>query len=95
MTKNKIYCFINSIIEIGYNVVAFAEDGKKLAGHFSSTKEWAMHDIGINSTWKHEKYREKYPDDYELIWLEETDDNFQEIIDMINKANPKTLVNII
>lgn len=85
--KGKIYCFVNAISSIGYHVVAFAEDGKGLAGHCSSNEGWAKHDIGINSDWKHEKYKEKYPEGYELIWLEETDENFQEIMDMINEAN--------
>ena len=81
---NKIYCFVNTINSMGYIVIAVAEDGKALAGHCSSNVGWAKHDIGIDSNWKHEKYKEKYPEGYELIWLEETDDNFQEIIDMIN-----------
>jgi hypothetical protein len=68
---NKIYCFINSQMEWGdVVVVALAEDGECVGSHISSNESWAMHDIGINSDWKHEEYRKHYPDGYELIWLE-------------------------
>lgn len=68
---NKIYCFINGGSEGWYNVLALAEDGHCLAGHLSSNKYWAIHDIGINSDWKHEQYKEHYPDGYELVWLDD------------------------
>ena len=83
----KIYCFVNEINSVGYIVTAYAEDGKHLAGHCSSSKGWAMHDIGINSNWKHDRYKEKYPKGYELIWLEPEDERFQGVINMINKKH--------
>ena len=74
----KIFCFVNGGFgRMGGEVAAVAEDGEHLASHFSSNEGWAKHDIGINSDWKHDKYKAKYPDGYELVWLspEETDTN--------------------
>lgn len=48
---------------------ALAEDGIGLAGHLSSNRMYVKHDMGINSRWKHEIYREYYPDGYELVDL--------------------------
>lgn len=50
--------------------IAVAEDGTVLAGHISSSKGFAIHDMGINSEWKHNKYKEHYPDGYELEWID-------------------------
>lgn len=69
MNTPKIFCFINSGSPGWYNVVAMSEDGDCLAGHTSSSDSWAMHDIGINSDWKHDLYKAKYPEGYELVWL--------------------------
>lgn len=71
---NKIFCFINGESSIGVFPLALAEDGTCLANHCSSNECWAMHDIGINSDWKHDKYKEHYPEGYELIWLEKKED---------------------
>lgn len=65
----KIFCFINSGSPGWYSVVALSEDGECVAEHVSSTEGWARHDIGIGSDWKHEKYKVKYPEGYELVWL--------------------------
>lgn len=70
----KIFCFIQSGSGTDFiNVMAICEDGHVLANHLSSSKLWAMHDIGINSDWKHEKYKEHCPDGYEVVWLEADD----------------------
>ena len=77
---SKIYCFVNSGKGTEWqSVMALAEDGNCLAGHLSSNKYWAMHDIGINSDWKHEHYKEHYPNGYELVWLDDpvSDDGFK------------------
>lgn len=50
--------------------IALAEDGTYLAGHISSDTEWAKHDIGLTSDWKHDLYRAHYPDGYEVEWVE-------------------------
>lgn len=51
---------------------ALAEDGVCLASHLSSDKYFSMHDMGLHSDWKHDKYREHYPDGFELEWVEES-----------------------
>lgn len=87
---SKIYCFINGKIQgIGdLSVVALAEDGEQLAGHVSSSESYAKHDIGINSTWKHDKYKAHYPDGYELVWLTEEECNTNtEFLALIEKLN--------
>lgn len=87
----KIFCFINSVSSIGYDVVALSEGGKPLAGHISSTEWYAKHDIGMTSDWKHDKYKEEYPDGYELIWLtrEELESNseFQKALQIANNES--------
>ena len=70
---NKIYCFINSSSPSFIHVVALGDDGKVLAGHSSSTEGWAKHDIGITSDWKHDSYKEHFPDGYELEWVDSKD----------------------
>ena len=50
--------------------IALAEDGTALVGHVSSSKEWVKHDMGLNSTWKHDIYNHHYPDGYELVWVD-------------------------
>jgi hypothetical protein len=67
---NKIYCFVNGGSPYFLNVLALADDGHVLAGHASSSEYWAMHDIGVNSDWKHNLYKEHFPNGYELVWLD-------------------------
>lgn len=71
MDKPKIFAFINGNRNTDcLRVAALSEDGHFLAEHLSSNEDWAQHDIGINSDWKHEYYRKHYPDGYDLIWVE-------------------------
>lgn len=65
----KIFCFIQAMNQFGYIVIAIAEDGEVLAEHCSSSEGYAKHDIGINSNHKHDQYKKKYPDGYEVEWL--------------------------
>ena len=63
---------------IGY---ALAEDGNCIASHYSSGRNWAKHDMGITSDWKHEVYEKHYPDGYELEWIDFEDlDNHAEYL---------------
>lgn len=55
---------------IGY---AVAEDGEGLASHLSSGEGYARHDMGITGTWKHDAYAAKYPDGYDLVWVDDVD----------------------
>lgn len=68
----KIFCFINSGKGTDWIIViALCEDGRCLANHCSSNEYWAMHDIGIESDWKHDDYKKNCPEGYELIWIED------------------------
>lgn len=71
MGKKKIYVFINGGSPGWYSVMALSEDGYYLAGHISSNKGWAKHDIGLTSNWKHDHYDEAYSDGWELEWVEQ------------------------
>lgn len=67
----QIFCWVNSGADTTSQVVmAMAEDGVVLANHLSSSSEWAMHDIGYNSDWKHDLYRQHYPHGYVLVWVD-------------------------
>lgn len=58
--------------EGGSFVVSYAitkDNNEVLASHLSTNLEWAKHDMGVNSDWKHDVYMEKFPNGYELIWL--------------------------
>lgn len=49
---------------------ALSEDGELLASHYSSCGGWSPHDMGIQSNWKHDLYEMKYPDGYDLEWID-------------------------
>jgi len=57
---------------IGY---ALAEDGMCLAQHLSSNVDFSKHDMGLWSNWKHENYNKYYPDGWELVWIDDADNN--------------------
>jgi hypothetical protein len=69
--KPRIFAFVNGGIPGLLHVVALAEDGSCLAGHGSSNVEWARHDIGIGSDWKHDLYAAHYPAGYEVEWVDD------------------------
>lgn len=68
------------------SVVGLSEDGVVLAGHCSSHVAWAKHDIGVTSDWKHENYREAYPNGFEVIWVDDPQSH-PECKAAIDKAN--------
>jgi hypothetical protein len=84
----KIFCFIQAVNQFGYIVMAIAEDGEVLAEHCSSSEGYAKHDIGVNSNWKHDEYKKKYPHGYELEWLNTdqlgTHAGFQKAVELNN-----------
>lgn len=57
---------------VGY---ALAEDGEGLCSHLSSSVEFSKHDMGLTSDWKHEIYTKKYPEGFELIWLDDAEND--------------------
>lgn len=74
--KKKIYCFINVTYASGDMLVeSLCEDGTFLSQHFSSSVSFAKHDIGINSDWQHDKYKEHCPEGFELIWVDDPEDS--------------------
>jgi hypothetical protein len=68
--KPKVFCFVNSGAGTDWqHVIAVAEDGEALAGHVSSSKAFAMHDI--TSEAKQGRFRAKYPDGCEVVWMDD------------------------
>lgn len=54
---------------------ALAEDGQGLASHLSSNIDFAKHDMGLTSDWKHDHYAKCYPDGYELEWVDDPENH--------------------
>ena len=100
---NKIYVFGIYTGDSSYgDVTGFAvdklivdpEDGvtklNSIAGHWSSGENWCKHDMGITSDWKHDTYKELYPDGYELVWLGcflDMEDAYNIVVDRIQNDN--------
>lgn len=77
--KPKIY-IISTTYADGYLGFAVAADGTGLASHFSSSRLWLKHDMGLTleSNLKHRTYRSHYPQGYELVdYLSATDDELK------------------
>ena len=57
----------------GGDVIGFAlaEDGTGLGEHLSSSVEFAKHDMGLTSDWKHEIYEAHAPHGYTLEWVDD------------------------
>jgi hypothetical protein len=72
MNKPKIYltAIPGGIGDGDYIGQALAEDGTGICRHLSSSLEFAKHDMGLTSDWKHEHYKKYYPDGYELEWVD-------------------------
>ena len=67
----KIYVFVNGRWGNDCIGLALAEDGHCLGSHLSSSEMWSRHDMGLTSDWKHDGYKEHYPDGYELEWVDD------------------------
>lgn len=70
----KIYGFVNGGSPGWYVVEALSEDGDFLAQHVCSTPAYGPHDIGVVGTLQHEKYEKAYPEGFEVIWIDDVDD---------------------
>lgn len=82
---DKIYVFAINTGKSSYGIIRDAEptgdvmgyavtkDFAEITSHFSSGVNWSKHDMGITSDWKHDIYKQTYPNGYELIWLGEFD----------------------
>jgi hypothetical protein len=84
---DKIYCFINGGSPGFLCVVALAEDGTGICSHLSSNIMYAKHDIGISSDWKHDLYKNHYPNGYELEWIDNEDIHTHEGLEIAFKRN--------
>ena len=69
--KAKIFAFANGSDSFGVYCVAIDEEGHGLAGHICSHAGFGPHDMGVTSNWKHDKYAEKFPDGFEVIWVDD------------------------
>lgn len=81
--KPKIYLFVSGSYKNRKDVLGtgIAEDGTVLSGHFSSSIDFLKHDLGLTSTWKHDKYKAHYQEGYELVWLDDGNDLPKEVIE--------------
>jgi len=71
--KSKIYVYaISDVTGFGdFCGMALAEDGTFLTSHISSNLYFVHHDMGVfKSDWKHDIYDKKYPDGWELEWID-------------------------
>ena len=70
LPKIFIWCEKHSLVdESQYGAYATAEDGTALAEHWSSSKVWVRHDMGVTSSKKHKAYEEHYPAGYQIVDL--------------------------
>ena len=65
----KVYVFLNGGGPGLYHCIGLAEAGTVLAQHGRTTEEYAPHDLGVTSDWKHDLYREHYPDGFEVEFV--------------------------
>ncbi len=91
--KTKIYLACFPAAGWGKNDVigyALGEDGQGLASHLSSNIDYSKHDMGLTSDWKHEVYKEVYPEGYELIWIDDADNDERWLKAIeLNKQRPR------
>lgn len=67
----EIYVFCNSAAPQWYIMAALSEDGEFLSGHCCSHPAWGLHDMGLSGDWKHDKYAERYPKGFALVWIDD------------------------
>jgi hypothetical protein len=88
--KPTIFVFCNSCAPEWHSIVALAEDGTGLAGHACSSHGFALHDMGLTSNWKHDKYDKHYPDGWKLEWVDSPLEHpvLAGVIARLRKENP-------
>ena len=93
---NKIYIFKSGQLQNDVIGMALSEDGYELASHLSSNIDFLKHDMGLTSKWKHDTYKEHYPDGYELVWVEDwkTDPRIQAITEMVKNETPRPTLHL-
>ena len=71
---NKIYCFATGNTPFKF-VRAISEEGHCIAMRTSVNTEWAKNHIGYTSKRCHNRYQSYYPNGYELVWVDDPDNN--------------------
>lgn len=66
----EIYAFVNGGSGDWWTCAALSEDGEFLAGHVCSHPNYGPHDMGATSDWKHDHYRERYPQGFTVVWVD-------------------------
>lgn len=69
LDKPQIFAFLNGGSPGWFQCLAMAEDGEVLSGHVCSNELFVPHDLGVTSDWKHDKYRQKYPDGFRVVYV--------------------------
>ena len=77
--KPKIYVFVaRQALNGECHMLAVAEDGEEIAWHISSNVSFGQFDMGLvghseqgPAIKKHDKYNAKYPEGYELEWVDD------------------------
>jgi hypothetical protein len=67
--KPLIFAWLNGGSSEWYRCMSMSEDGEVLAGHVCSHENFAPHDLGVTSNWKHEEYIKKYPDGFRITYV--------------------------
>lgn len=69
----KIFVFCNGCSPGWHTFVALTEDGEGLCGHLCSDHGYAFHDMGVRDDgWKRDIYAKRYPDGFEVEYVEVT-----------------------
>lgn len=75
--KSKIFIWCSHCSDNCHYMVASTEDDNEtIARHVSSDHEYGKYDMGFSSSKKHEIYKEKYPDGYELHYVDNNKNPF-------------------
>jgi len=73
--RTRVFAFIMGRWGDDYSVGAVSEDGQGVAGHVSSSPEFAKADIGFGDTipgrGNRKRYDEFFPDGYKLEWIDD------------------------
>lgn len=96
ITKIYLACFPSGMRSgdvIGY---ALAETGEGLASHLSSNVSFSKHDMGLTSNWKHDHYAKCFPEGYEIVWIDnaEDDERWQKSMELNKQKEEVTKANL-
>ncbi len=88
-TKIYLYCVPGGFRKTDVIGYAISEDGSGLVSHLSSDEWSSKHDMGFTSDWHHDVYDAKYPDGYELEWVEMDEVDTHEGLKKASELNEK------